>query len=551
MTFLEFLEQQKNKLCCATQVTEAYKSSDFAKVASLICKLISKETNKNIYHMWDDECEIDGKKYIGQLFGEFNDTKSSKVSTVFSINYEKDGDSNKPASVSFFDPQSFNTNYIYGTNDTEKVNVLTVISIKDASAAHFIPIIVRIINTGNFNLTKEETEKLAKSVYEDIDSSFFKKSGVIQYGNLKYNVFDTILGCNKQNFEQMIENSKNTELGREKLKAGQNMRTAVAQGNKEAAKHFRKQYLSIIDAMKGGATTMSEFEVYIQRNKKATFLNTDSVNTKSIETFNNERQKIKKDPELAFKEMRGYLDLVITGIQPGLIICGAPGIGKTYRVTKFLKSHGYDTNKGNLHVIKGKCTTRNLYIDLYNFQEKGDIILIDDADSLIGPKAPEDTINLLKAALDSNDDEGRQINYNVGGRLTDNDGQEIPKEFKYNGSIIVLTNYNVGQLDTAVKGRVFTQDMDFSTEQLLELVKKIMPGIGEGKLSSSAKMKAYDFLSELSSDGTKMEVSLRSFITCARLFQMGENNQDFSDDDIKSMIKDQVEHQAMRGGKKY
>lgn len=550
MTFLEFLEQRKNESYC-TQLTESYNSSDFTKVASLISKLVSKETNKNIYHMWDDEYTMDGKNYIGQLFGEFTDTKSSKVSTIFSINYEKNGDSNKPDSVSFFDPQSFNSNYMHGTNDTGKVNVLTVISIKGASAAHFIPIIVRIINTGNFNLTKEETEKLAKSVYEDIDNSFFKKSGVIQYGNLKYNVFDTILRCNQKNFEQMIENSKNTELGREKLKAGQNMRVAVAQGDKEAAKHFRKQYLSIIDAMKGGATTMSEFEAYVKRNKKATFSITSDISKKYIETFNNEIKKGTKDPELAFKEMRGYLELVVTGIQPGLIICGAPGIGKTYRVTKFLKSRGYDTDKGNLHIIKGKCTTRNLYLDLYNFQEKGDIILIDDADSLIGPKAPEDTLNLLKAALDSNDDDGRRVSYRVGGHLTDDDGQEVPKEFKYNGSIIVLTNYNVGQLDTAVKGRVFTQDMDFSTEQLLDLVKKIMPGIGEGKLSSVAKMKAYDCLTELANDGTMMEVSLRSFVTCARLYQMGENNPDFSDDDIKSMIKDQVEHQAMRGGKKY
>ena len=250
--------------------------------------------------------------------------------------------------------------------------------------------------------------------------------------------------------------------------------------------------------------------------------------------------------------MRGYLSMVTSGIQPGLIICGAPGIGKTYRVMKFLKSKGYNDDV-NMHVIKGRCTTRNLFLDLYKFQNKGEIILIDDADSLIGPKAPEDTINILKAALDSNDNDGkgRKISYRITGRLTDDDGVEIPKTFYYSGSVIVLTNYSVGQLDSAIRGRVFTQDLNFSSQQLLSLIKQIMPAIEEGRLTSVAKIKAFDYLSDLADEGSQMEISIRSFVTCARLFQSQQENEDFSDDEIKSMIKDQVTNQALKGGKKY
>lgn len=553
MTFLEFLESRKSIEADISTVNEAYKQSDLKKVGNLIANLLEKETGNKIRFIWTEQYTMDGKPYIAQMFGDFiKSEKQPVLQAAFSINYGVDGTSNNPDSVSFYDIDSFLHDYAFKLADTSVIKVNAVIKIKGASAAHFIPIIARVIKTGKMELTQEEAEKLAQSVYEGVNADFFNKSGVIQWGNLKYNVFDTILECNHQKLTHMInESNKDTELGREKLVAGQKMRAAVANGDRDAAKHFRKQYLTIIDAMKGGATTMKELEVYIERNKKASFNVSSVVAQKSIDAFHQEEKKQSKDPEVAFKEMRGYLNMVTSGIQPGLIICGAPGIGKTYRVTKFLKSKGYDVDKGNLHIIKGKCTTRNLYLDLYNFRERGDIILIDDADSLIGPKAPEDTINLLKAALDSNDGGGRLVSYRVGGRLTDDDGQEVPKSFKYNGSIIVLTNYNVGQIDTAVKGRVFTQDMDFSTTQLLDLVKKIMPGIGEGTLSSTAKMKAYDCLSELAEDGTNMEVSLRSFITCARLYQMGEDNPDFSDDDIKSMIKDQVEHQAMRGGKKY
>ena len=548
MTFLEFLEQRKN---AADTVNEAFKKDDFKKVSGLMSSLLTKETGKTVYYLWEDECKMNGKEYVSKLFGVFRDGKKSlsAITTVFSVNFEKSGDSRVPASVWFFDSAAVNS-YLTSDQDITTVNIKLDIKINGASVAHFMPIISRVISTGDFTLKKDEAEKLAKSVEEGLSRDFFKKSGVIQYGNLKYNVFDTIYERNK-NITAMIESSRNTELGIERKKAGQEMRAAVSRGDRETAKHFRKKYLSIIDAMKGGATTIKEWELYVERNQKATFSVSNDIPQKSLDKFREEKDKLTKSPEAAFKEMRGYLSMVTSGIQPGLIICGAPGIGKTYRVTKFLKSKGYDVDKGNLHIIKGRCTTRNLYLDLYNFQEKGDIILIDDADSLISPKAPEDTINLLKAALDSNDDGGRLVSYRVGGRLTDDDGQEVPKSFKYNGSIIVLTNYNVGQLDTAIKGRVFTQDMAFSTPQLLELVKTIMPAIGEGKLSSVAKIKAYDYLTELSEDGTNMEVSIRSFITCARLCQMGEDNQDFSDEDIKSMIKDQVEHQAMRGGKKY
>lgn len=552
MTFLEFLEQKKTS---TENINEAFKKDDFKKVSGLMSSLLTKETGKSVYYLWEDECKMNGKEYVCKLFGVFKDGNKSisAVTTVFSVNFEKSGDSRIPESVWFFDDNAVKS-YLTSDEDVTTVNIALDIKISGASVAHFIPIISRVISTGDLTLKKDEAEKLAKSVEEGLSRDFFKKSGVIQYGNLKYNVFDTIYECSKhqtKNITTMTENLKNTELGQERRKAGHEMRNAVARGDREAAKHFRKKYLSIIDAMKGGATTIEEWELFVERDQKVTFSVSNDVPQKSIDKFREESKKMIKDPETAFKEMRGYLSMVTSGIQPGLIICGAPGIGKTYRVTKFLKSRGYDIDKGNLHIIKGRCTARNLYLDLYNFQEKGDIILVDDADSIIGPKAPEDTINLLKAALDSNDDNGRLISYRVGGRLTDDEGQEVPKSFKYNGSIIVLTNYKVGELDTAIKGRVFTQDMDFSTTQLLELVKKIMPAIGEGKLSSMAKMKAYDCLTELADSGTKMEVSIRSFITCARLYQMGEDNPDFTDEDIKSMIKDQVEHQAMRGGKKY
>lgn len=570
MTFLEFIEQQnKQNTVVESNINEAFKQSDLKKAGELIASVLTKHTGKKVVPMWLDECEKSGKEYIVQMFGV---SDGDGFSMLISLDYEKDKDSAVPDSVSFMDKDTFKK-YFWGT-DTERVTVPLTVYTGGASVAFIVPIISRVIKSGDLTLTKEEAERAAASALKgkvkEGKADFFDKLGIVQYGNLKYNIFVekkvdsslrsdddvTIYKGNEvaqtniqlKNFSEMKNYS---ELQLAAKEAGRKMRAAQAVHDRENEPALRNEYMSMLKAIKGGATTLEEFNLYIKKQEKVTYkVNADKVDKKKLEEYEKKKKEV-KDPSVAFTEMKGYLSMVCNGLQPGLIICGAPGVGKTYNVMKFLKSHGKDMDRGNLHIIKGKCTTRNLYLDLYNFKEKGDVILIDDADSLIGPKAPEDTINLLKAALDSNDDNGRLVSYRVGGRLTDDDGQEVPKSFKYKGSIIVLTNYNIGQIDTAIKGRVFTQDLNFTTKQLLSLVHSLMPALGENMINQRAKIKAYDYLSELADDGIGMEVSIRSFLTCAKLFQMGEENHDFTDDMIKSMIKDQVEHQAMRGGKKY
>ena len=241
--------------------------------------------------------------------------------------------------------------------------------------------------------------------------------------------------------------------------------------------------------------------------------------------------------------------MVIKGINPSVILCGAPGVGKTYNVKKQLKAAGY--NEGhNLCTIKGKCTPRVLYMTLMDYKDKNDIVLIDDADGLVGPGAPEDCINILKAALDStSDDEGRLVSYGVAGKFVDDEGNPIPKRFYYNGGIIVITNYQAGSLDSALRGRSFIQDIHFTKEDVLQRIKEIMPDIDKEHLSANSKIKAYDYLEELSNKDAEMEVSIRTFSICAKIFETAAGDSDFTDEDAKSMIKEQMKLQAQRSGR--
>ena len=297
-----------------------------------------------------------------------------------------------------------------------------------------------------------------------------------------------------------------------------------------------------MNAIKGGATSLEDLECSVKKNVSVTPSFTGVAEAeKKIEIA-------KSDPKTAFKEMQMYVKMVIKGIQPAVILCGAPGIGKTFRVKQQLKAAGYTMTADN--TVKGKCTPRQLYLTLYNNKGKGDIVLVDDADSLVGPKAPEDCINILKAALDSTaDDEGRLVSYKVSGELKDDEGIPVPKSHYNKCGMIVITNYSVGQIDTALRNRAFTQSLDFSTKDLLQIIRDIMPNIESNRLSMTSKAKAMNYLEKLVEEGKPIEVSCRSFITCARIYENSEE-----DDDLglaEKMIAEQMRNQSLRGGRKF
>ena len=231
-----------------------------------------------------------------------------------------------------------------------------------------------------------------------------------------------------------------------------------------------------------------------------------------------------------------------------IIMLGAPGVGKTYRILRQLKAAGYDMSGNNM--IKGKCSPRQLYLTLYENKSKGDIVVIDDADGLVGPKAPEDCINILKAALDStSSDEGRLVSYKISGELKDDEGIPVPKYFHTNAGVIVITNYSVGQLDSALRNRAFTQSLDFSVKDLLGIVKDIMPNIKPNVLSMAAKQKAMEFLEKIVEDGKPIEVSIRSFETCAKIYQNAESDEEL--ELCEKMIAEQMRNMAAKSGKHF
>lgn len=561
MTFLEFLEEQKTRKKSMSFLTEAIKADDFDKVWKLILKVLNKHTNAKVgFFGWDDQTRKDGD-YMSVMFAYNIGGDENSGRGMFTINYKAGPDSDVyyPTDVAFFDEK--NTDIIlWGSDEDTYVHSSLLFRVEGASIVYFLPIIERVIKTNDLHLTKEEASKLARGVYkESLDNNTFSK-GVINFGNLKYNIFEkksdektkflenaTIYNSNNSKNLVMNEAKVKSELGQRKTDVGRKYRDAHTAGDKEAAAKFNKEYREIVKAMAGGATTNAEFEVYLQNNVKVQYKSPTAALSVEQRDKLKELQDDYRNPQQAFKDMNGYLNMILKGAQRGLIVCGGPGIGKTHRVKTFLKKNDFIEGR-NLCTIKGRCSARSLYLDLVNFGSEDDVIVIDDADSLVGPKAPEDCINLLKAALNGDDDEGNLVSYKIAGQLKDDEGIPVSKSTYFKGRIIIITNYSIGQIDTALRSRCFTQELNFTMKDTLDYIKTIMPAMAP-RLSPESKIWAYDYLCEIVKTGLDLEVSCRSFITCTKFYEFKDINGDTMDD-VKRKIRTQVRNQSLRGGVK-
>ena len=542
MNFLDFLNKKKTNAI----LTESFNTKDLDKVHNLMLSIFKKKIDPKTVILFPWHLETLGDREMQSCyFGSYID----RAFRVFSINYRIEDDSANAFSISFFDPKA-SSDLLFGRKGKAKVTL--EIETLGTSVAYFIPIICHIVKNDDYNISQERAKELGNEL---LYKGTKNESYIWNYGAVKYRVYENLTNEDVDDIfylsEGYVQEATEAQNYRWKKKAERDeawkkQRETKNPEDRERYFELDQEYKEIINAIRGGATTIKEIKMRLSKGIDVT-LETTPEEIQAQERL----EKEGKDPKQAFKEMAVYVKTVISGLQPGVIICGAPGVGKTYRIMKQLEAAGYRDGH-NMEIIKGKATPRQLYLSLYNYKEKGNILVIDDADALVGPKAPEDCINMLKAALDSTStEEGRKVSYRVTGTLYDDDGVEIPKTLYYKGGVIVITNYSAGQLDTALRGRTFVQELDFSNEQLLQVIEDMVDSLGGGLISMRSKTKALDYLKELAHSGADMEISIRTFNTCARLFAVCENDPDMSDEDVESMIKEQMKNQSLRGGQKF
>lgn len=267
-------------------------------------------------------------------------------------------------------------------------------------------------------------------------------------------------------------------------------------------------------------------------------------------------EEVRATPEERFEDMEAYIGDVIAGVKPLALLCGAPGVGKTFRVNQALKRAGKDQDV-DWKLLKGKSTATALYTTFHDFKNDGQLVVMDDCDSVF---KDDDAINMLKAAFDSSDE--RWVTWNTARKIPmDADLAEqcddadfdvstgrwyYPRQFLFEGAGIIITNYRAGQIDTAVRNRALICDLDFTPQEILDLIRNLAPKIAADKYTMEAKQQAIDYLQELVDKNAPVELSIRSFTLCTGIFA--------SDSPMASKmrrIREQMRNQAARGGKKY
>ena len=145
---------------------------------------------------------------------------------------------------------------------------------------------------------------------------------------------------------------------------------------------------------------------------------------------------VKTDDELReeinarFDAMHKLVRITAQGDNRAMIISGAPGLGKT---------HGVDLELSKVEGIKvvrisGYTRATGVFKTLYKYRNSNCVVVLDDIDVF----SDESMLNLLKAACDMR--EQRTISWLSNRPLEDEEGDELPSSFDFEGSIIFLTN---------------------------------------------------------------------------------------------------------------
>jgi len=230
-----------------------------------------------------------------------------------------------------------------------------------------------------------------------------------------------------------------------------------------------------------------------------------------------------------FEVLSLMTDAALAGDINSLIISGPAGLGKSFSVEKALED--WDPNGNNYRIVKGYLKAVALFKLLYQYRAKGQVLVFDDADKVF---LDEIALNLLKAALDST--ERRIISYMSEYVMIDEEtAEQLPKSFRYEGTIIFLTNYNFSHMISrgggiaphleALMSRSHYVDLAMKTRRDYFIrIRQVVRGgmLRDLGMTTDQEIDVMDFI-EVNQDKLN-ELSLRMAIKLAALRRMNSEN---------------------------
>ena len=253
-------------------------------------------------------------------------------------------------------------------------------------------------------------------------------------------------------------------------------------------------------------------------------------NDKAYEVVGDHQIEVRKETdEETIERLRERFDMLEDmtrackkGDVRAMIVSGPPGVGKSHGVEKVLAKHDMITTLANTApkyvVVKGAMSPLGLYMKLFNYSAKDNVVVFDDCDSIF---QDELSLNILKAALDSK--KTRKIFWNTDSRALRSEG--IPDQFEFKGSAVFITNLKFEKVKgklrehlEALESRCHYIDLTIDTDR--EKMLRIKQIVGDGMLDEYAfeddtAEEILDFVS-INKDRLR-ELSLRTVLKIADL----------------------------------
>jgi hypothetical protein len=224
-----------------------------------------------------------------------------------------------------------------------------------------------------------------------------------------------------------------------------------------------------------------------------------------------------------FQVLQDMTQAVKAGTVRAMIVTGPPGVGKSFGVEEVLSRQDLFNTLGNkkpkYEIVKGAMSAIGLYSKLYEFSERGNVIVFDDCDSVL---LDDLSLNILKAALDSS--KKRTISWNTDSRMLRQEG--VPDKFEFRAGAIFITNIKFENVRSkklqdhlaALESRCHYIDLQMDTDR--EKVLRIQQITEDGMLETydfenNEKTEIVDYIIE---NRAKMrELSLRTVLKVADL----------------------------------
>jgi hypothetical protein len=204
-----------------------------------------------------------------------------------------------------------------------------------------------------------------------------------------------------------------------------------------------------------------------------------------------------------------HIGLLTNGNAKAIILCGPPGMSKTYIVKRTLYMEKYIPQKEYIVVKGATMGISDVYSFLYENRHK--IIVFDDFDT---PLRNPDIVNMIKSITDTY---GKRILAMPREKMVQSGGdQEIynaPSRFEFTGKVIIITNLDKSQIEPALMSRAPVHEVKFDSKKILEMIDGMIIYINPS-VSIELKHEVLDYLHVLyKKDPKNTKIDFRTFVT--------------------------------------